>query len=75
MTNAVIRQQLHQYIDVADDKKIEAVYTIVQRDMGNEKYTPEELDKFYNTLGKYLKGEMPVFGVEEAHDYVISNYG
>ncbi len=41
--------------------------------MDNEKYTPEELEKFYSTLEKYLKGEMPVFTAEDAHDYVISH--
>ncbi len=73
MTNAVIRQQLHQYIDVADDRKIEAIYNLVRSDMGNAKYTPEELEKFYSTLEKYLKGEMPVFATEDAHDYVRQN--
>jgi hypothetical protein len=29
MTTAVIREKLHQYIDIADEKKLEAIYTMM----------------------------------------------
>ena len=41
--------------------------TVNARDAGYDRY---ELEKFYSTLEKYLKGEMPVFATEDAHDYV-----
>jgi hypothetical protein len=30
MDTATIREQLHHYLDVADDRKIEAIYTMVE---------------------------------------------
>jgi hypothetical protein len=73
MTNAVIRQELHHIIDIADDAKVEAMYNIIQGNMSNEKYTAAELAEFYGRLDKYNKGEMPGFSVEEAHNYVRAN--
>jgi len=36
MTNITIRQQLHKYIDAIDDKKIEALYTLLENDIAPE---------------------------------------
>ena len=30
MTTAAIREKLHEYINIADDKKVEAIYTMVE---------------------------------------------
>ena len=30
MTTATIRQKLHEYINIADDKKVKAIYTMVE---------------------------------------------
>jgi len=35
MTTATIRKKLHDYINIADDKKVEAIYTIVEDDLEN----------------------------------------
>lgn len=53
MNTATIRQQLHNYLEAADDKKIKAIYTIIEKDvLENEfEYTEElknELDKRYS---------------------------
>ena len=73
MTSAAKRKQLHQYIDVADDAKIEAIYQLVEKEPGHEKYSPDDLAEFYNRLEKYYKGEMPAYSMEEAHSYVRLN--
>ncbi|MFA6087662.1 addiction module protein [Mucilaginibacter sp.] len=33
MTTATIREKLHNYINIADDKKVEAIYTIVESEI------------------------------------------
>ena len=71
MANAPIRQQLHQYIDVTDDKKIDALYTLLQNDM-EPKYahTSGELDMLHERAEKYLKGETKTYTVQESHDKI-----
>jgi hypothetical protein len=51
MNTTTIRQKLHEYIKIADDKKVKAIYTIVESDINemNEWWNDEsfiaELDK------------------------------
>jgi hypothetical protein len=51
MSTAQIRQQLHDYIDSAEDKKLKAIFTLVENDLVDDySLTPEqkkELDKRY----------------------------
>ena len=65
-----IRQQLHQYIDAADDKNIEAIYTILQGNMQHERFSAEDLKKFYDRRAEYLEGKMETYTVEEAHNLI-----
>jgi hypothetical protein len=41
MTIAAIREKLHEYIDIADDEKIEALYAMVKE---IAKVTPSDVD-------------------------------
>ncbi len=62
MTTAAIRQKLANYMQVADDKKIKAVYALLEDDIEQEElqYTDEfkaELDKryaYYKNGGKMI---------------------
>jgi len=52
MTTAAIRQKLHSYLEVANDKKIKAIYTMVEEaiEESGVEYTEEfkaELDRRY----------------------------
>ena len=52
MNTATIRQQLHNYLEVADDKKINALYTIIEREIQDTEFEypdglKNELDKRY----------------------------
>lgn len=44
MTTTVLRQRLHNYLDVADDKKIKAIYTIMEEQI--EAFDEEYSDAF-----------------------------
>jgi hypothetical protein len=53
MTTATIRQQLHSYLEVADDQKVKAFYTLMKQDIDESgvEYTSElkaELDSRYS---------------------------
>ena len=67
MDSSAIRQQLHNYLEVADDKKIKAIYTMVEEAIAESAvdYTAEyksELDRRY---AAYLDGsELPITAAE-----------
>ena len=71
MTNAAIRQQLHQFIDITDDKKIEALYTLLKNDIDPQySFTEDELNVLHERAEKYLKGETKTYTVEESHNMI-----
>ena len=66
-----MREQLHHYIDVADDTKIAAIYILIQENLPEKnKFSAEELQQFRNTRNRYLSGEEKVYTVEEAHNII-----
>jgi len=73
MRTTQIRQQLHDYIDSAKNKKLKAIYTLVEDEISNEFiFTTEqkkELDRrhedFVNGVGKTYTWEETVAMAEE----------
>ncbi len=68
MDTATIRQQLHNYLEVADDKKVKAIYTIIEKDIQENdfEYPDElknELDKRY---AEYKKGTAEMITASES---------
>jgi hypothetical protein len=56
MTTQAIRERLHEYIRFADDKKLEAIYTMVEDDI------VEELDLWENeAFLQEMKGRVDAF--------------
>jgi len=73
MRKEAIREQLHQYIDIADDKKVEAIYTLRQNDIEHKySYSAEEIGILHERAEKYLKGEGKTYSVEEAHNETVN---
>jgi len=72
MTQAVLREKLHHFIDTAEDKKIEAMYVLLEQEIEEEhEYSDEfkaELDKRYADY----KADGIVVNEEEAN-YRIDN--
>lgn len=74
MNTSTLREQLHQYIDDADDDKIAAIFTILRSDISNTTaYTDEELKTFYERREKYLSGNTTTYSAEEALEYIRKN--
>lgn len=58
MNTSVIREQLHQYLEVADDEKLEAIYIILEEDIKDAtvEYTEEYKAELDMRVEYYLNG-------------------
>ncbi len=58
MKTATIRQQLQSYLEVADEKKINAIYTMVEDDIKENmiEYSPELKFELDSRVNNYLDG-------------------
>lgn len=68
MNTTSIRQQLQNYLEVADDKKVKALYTMMEDDIrgANVEYSDElkaELDSRYSS---YKRGKAKMVTQEES---------
>lgn len=68
MNTTTIRQQLHNYLDVADDKKIKAIYVMVEDELKESLtiYTPELKAELHQRVNHYLNGGEMVSAQEMA---------
>jgi len=74
MEAANIKQKLHHYIDVADEKKLQAIYTILEDEIEGEYfYTQDEIKMFYERRQKHLNGESKSYTVAETLNLVRQN--
>ena len=68
------RQKLHEYIDIADDEKVNALFLILESDNDDShQYSAEDINMFYERREKHLKGEGKSYPVEEAFKQVRKN--
>ena len=66
MESSAIRQKLHDYIDVADEKKLEAMYVILQTDIENGSlYDEATIARFHARRENHLNESSPSYTVAE----------
>jgi hypothetical protein len=66
MESATIRQKLHDYIDIADDKKLEAMYVILQTDIeSGSLYDESTIARFHARRDNHLNESSPSYTVAE----------
>jgi adenylate kinase family enzyme len=68
MTTLAIRQKLHNYLELADDKKVKALFTMIETEVEekNSQFSDDlkiELDKRYEA---YKNGNMPLLSPEQS---------
>ena len=68
MSIAEIREQLHQYIDVANDSDVAAIFSFIE-DKAHKphSYTEAELNEFYKRREQFNKGGNKGYSVEDVH--------
>ncbi len=68
-----IRNELHEYIDNANDKELATIYELIQGTRHSYKYTPEEIAMFEERRARYLRGEGKSYTVEESMERIRKN--
>ena len=70
MSIAEIKQQLHEYIDVANDKDVADIYSFIENKTTNSSYSEDDLKEFYRRRDNFLSGKSKGYSVEEVHNYI-----
>ena len=74
MSVVQIKETLHEYIDTADSKKLEAIYTILKDSISPDfEYSKDELAAIYARRDKYKNGEEETLTAEEFINYIRKN--
>ena len=67
MTTRLIKQQLHQYIDNAEQRKLKAIYTMLESEMqADTLLTVEQKKELDFRLDEYMKGKTKSYSWEQA---------
>ena len=68
MILGAVKEKLHEYIEHADEKKIQAIYTLVEEDIENRAglYDEAALQIFRNTRDGFFFGKIEGFKMEES---------
>ncbi len=62
---ASLRDKLHQYIEVADEQKLQAIYVLLEDEI-DWHYNSEEINMFHLRRDNHLKGTSRSYTVEES---------
>jgi hypothetical protein len=60
-----LRDKLHQYIDVADEEKLKAIYILLEGEI-EWHYTSQEIEMLHKRRENHLKGNSKSYGAEES---------
>lgn len=66
MESAGLREKLHKYIDLAEEKKIEEIYTMLEHEIISYSYNPSDIEMFHERRRQYLEGETVSYTVDES---------
>ncbi len=67
MTNIQLRQKLHQFIDKAEDRKLKAIYTIIENDIEQSSLlTDEQKAELDKRLEEYIQGKGKNYSLKSA---------
>lgn len=74
MATTQIREELHEYIDTVDEKKLEAIYLVLRDNINSDySYNSDELAEIYLRRDRFIKGEEKSLTTEELINFVHQN--
>jgi hypothetical protein len=62
-----LRDKLHQYIDVADEQKLQAIYVLLENEI-DWHYTSADIAMLHQRRENHINGNSKSYGVEESID-------
>jgi hypothetical protein len=69
-----LRSKLHQYIDAADEQKLQAIYKLFENEIEKgPPYNKEEIELFYERRRRHFAGEGKSYSVEESINRIKLN--
>ena len=66
METIKIREKLHQYIDLADERKIEAIYIMLEDEIASYDYNMDEIELFHERRERHLAGKSQSYTLEQS---------
>jgi len=74
MTFTALKEKLHAYIEHADEKKVKAIYTLIEDEIGKGAhiYDEETINILEERREEYRKGKVKGHTVTESLDYIKS---
>lgn len=72
MIQASVKEKLHEYIEHADEKKIQAIYTLVENEIDDRSslYDDAAINSFRATSADYFSGKATGYGMQESLDHI-----
>ncbi len=71
MESVSIRTKLHEYIDMADERKLEAIYVILESDMDPLiNYSTSDIALLHERRNRHLAGNSKSYTVSESFDEI-----
>ncbi len=72
MTFIALKEKLHEYIEQADEKKVTAIYTLVEDEIDHTgfEYDDETLDFLESRVQEFHDSGHPGYTVEESMEFV-----
>ncbi len=75
MTTALIRQKLYEYIRAADDKKVKAIFTMVEDEVENYDWTQDKelLTELDRRSADFRSGKVEGISWEDAKKQILAS--
>ena len=77
MTYTVVKEKLHNYIEQADQKKIKAIYTLLENDIEQEQdrflYDDETLQLLEKVSDDAFAGKTKTYTLEESMENIMKH--
>ena len=73
MSSIELKQQVHGFIEQADDKVLEKIYALLKPTIEQIQLTDEQIEELNQRKKKHLNGESKSFSLQEIKQLIKSN--